>query len=113
MLTVTNSTISGNSAAYGGTGGGISNFGTLAVTNSTISGNSAPSVGGIFSYVSGSETLVNTIVAGNIGPTRDIGGIIETASPQFYPRRGFLGRDTKWREREYRRCESAAWTFAE
>ena len=40
-LTVSNSTFSGNSAAYGG--GGIDNDGgTLTVSNSTFSGNSAP-----------------------------------------------------------------------
>ena len=38
-LTVTGSTLSGNSAS--GSGGGILNFGTLVVTDSTLSGNSA------------------------------------------------------------------------
>lgn len=46
VLTVTNSTFSGNSATGGG--GGIYNLeGTLTVTNSTFSGNSAASGGGI------------------------------------------------------------------
>ena len=45
-LTVTNSTLSGNSADY--FGGGILNYeGTLTVTNSTLSGNSAGEGGGI------------------------------------------------------------------
>ena len=40
MLTVTNSTLSGNSTSFGGgSGGGIDNAGTLTVTNSTLSGN--------------------------------------------------------------------------
>src|SRR5262249_51200604 len=43
-LTVSNSTLSGNSAAVGG--GGISNFGTLTLSNSTLSGNSAANSGG-------------------------------------------------------------------
>ena len=59
-LTVTNSTVSGNSSYWGG--GGIANYGTLTLTNSTLSGNSAPYSGGIFnSYAT--ATLKNTIVA--------------------------------------------------
>ncbi len=51
-LTITNSTISGNSASLGGgirTLGthAILNPGTLAITNSTISGNSASEGGGL------------------------------------------------------------------
>ena len=63
-LTVTNSTLSGNSAIA--SGGGIFNNGPLTVTNSTFSGNSATSGGGIFNY-SGTARLTNTIVAGNTG----------------------------------------------
>jgi hypothetical protein len=63
-LTVTNSTLSGNSAAYGG---GIANDGTLTVTNSTLSGNGAEfGGGGINIGVYGATTNVGaTIVAGN------------------------------------------------
>ncbi len=43
-LTLTNSTVSGNSASRAG--GGIYNFGTLTLTNSTVSGNSASRDGG-------------------------------------------------------------------
>ena len=52
-LTITNSTLSGNSA--GGSGGGIYNYlGTLMVTNSTLSGNSgAAGGGGIFNDAEG------------------------------------------------------------
>ena len=79
-LTITNSTISGNTSA---TGGGVAsycpNFGPVTITNSTISNNSANvnSGGGIFnqSYV----TLINSIVANsttggdivNVGGTTD------------------------------------------
>src|SRR5262249_33494311 len=45
-LTVTNSTLSGNST-FNGAGGAIFNLGTLTVTNSTLSGNSAHEGGGI------------------------------------------------------------------
>jgi hypothetical protein len=84
MLTVTNSTISGNSA-FESMGGGICNSaGTLTVTNSTLSGNWADnSGGGICSVGSSSVTTVtlnNTIVAGNAAPTR----------PDFYLRGGTL-----------------------
>ena len=45
-MTLTNSTMSGNSASL--QGGGIYNHGTLTLTNSTISGNSASQGGGIY-----------------------------------------------------------------
>jgi CSLREA domain-containing protein len=64
VLTITNSTISGNSA--GTSGGGISNWGTATITNSTISGNSAGTVGGgISNQTGGTLTISNSIVAGN------------------------------------------------
>jgi hypothetical protein len=72
-MTVTNSTISGNSASDGG--GGIFNYSaTITVTNSTISGNSGfVYAGGIFNYYGGTLTLKSTIVAnssgGNCGST--------------------------------------------
>jgi hypothetical protein len=61
-LTVTNSTISGNSAIM--IGGGIHNEGTLTVTNSTISGNDALSGGGI-DHNHGTLTLAHSILASN------------------------------------------------
>ncbi|MDQ6831888.1 MAG: Ig domain-containing protein, partial [Chloroflexota bacterium] len=82
-LTVTNSTLSGNSAvlfsASGGYGGGIENGnGTLTLTNSTLTGNSASSFdgGGIETF--GTSNLTNTIVAGNTaaGNGPDINGAV-------------------------------------
>jgi predicted outer membrane repeat protein len=94
MLTVTNSTFSGNSAGYGGGGGihndyrgrltvtnstfsgnsgsGIANYGRrLMVTNTTFSGNSAGYYGGgIFNY-SGRLTVTNSTFSGN---SADLGG---------------------------------------
>ena len=66
-LTLTNSTVSGNSAGYGG---GIFNAGTgtLTLTNSTVSANTATNSGGGI-YNGGDATLANTIVAGNGAPT--------------------------------------------
>ena len=75
-LTVTNSTLSGNSATGVGGGltdfgGGIFNTGTLTVTNSTLSGNSATGVGvvsgsggGIFNDL-GTVTVTNSTMSGN------------------------------------------------
>jgi len=63
-LTVTNSTLSDNSATAG-FGGGIENAGTLTVTNSTFSGNSGIAVfgGGIFNL--GTLTVTNSTFSGN------------------------------------------------
>ena len=48
--TLTNCTVSGNSAtSYGGYGGGLYNGGTLTMTNCTVSGNSASYGGGVSS----------------------------------------------------------------
>ena len=62
-LTITNSTISGNSASD--SGGGIVNAGTLTVINATIADNSVASGGsggGLSVSASGTATLDNTIV---------------------------------------------------
>jgi uncharacterized protein DUF4347/polymorphic membrane protein len=83
-LTISNSTISGNTAAR--SGGGIFNYSyysgspTVTITNSTISGNTAArSGGGIFnySYYSGSPTvtITNSTISGNTAQNRDGGGI--------------------------------------
>ncbi len=62
-LTVTNSTISGNTA---NDGGGILNGGTLTVTNSTISGNTAAlGGGGIFNTGGNTLTVTNSTISGN------------------------------------------------
>jgi predicted outer membrane repeat protein len=58
-VTVTNSTLSGNSATYGG---GIYNDGMLTITNSTLSNNSASSAGGGI-YSGGTLNYANTIIA--------------------------------------------------
>ena len=73
-LTVINSTISGNSAFFGG--GGIYNDGavsTLTVINSTISGNSADFGGGVFN--GGTLAVNNSTISGNSAGDGDGGGI--------------------------------------
>ncbi len=74
-LTVTNSTLSGNSARFGGA---IANYPgtTLTVTNTTLSGNSASSDGGGIFNGSGSRvTITNSTLSGNSSSGLDGGGI--------------------------------------
>ena len=62
-MTITNSTISGNTAWPGG---GISNNGTMTITNTTLSGNSDNGYnigGGILNY--GTLTIANSTLSGN------------------------------------------------
>jgi filamentous hemagglutinin family protein len=65
-LTLTNSTVSGNTADLG-SGGGIYANGAVTLTNSTVSGNTATgdgfAGGGI--YANGAVTLTNSTVSGN------------------------------------------------
>jgi CSLREA domain-containing protein len=67
ILTVTNSTISGNvsgTPSVFGDGGGIRNIGQLTLVNTTITANDAGSGGNLYNNgASGSTTLKNTIIA--------------------------------------------------
>ena len=60
-MTLTNCSVDGNGC--NGSGGGILNSGTLTVTNSTISGNTAGYGGGIYS--TGTLTMTNSTITGN------------------------------------------------
>ncbi|MCC5625974.1 DUF4347 domain-containing protein, partial [Nostoc sp. CHAB 5715] len=77
ILSLINSSVSGNTA---NSGGGIYNQGgNLRLTNSTVSGNTATSGGGIFNgdddgYGSGSATLTNSTIFGNTA-LEDGGGL--------------------------------------
>ncbi len=73
-LSLTNDTITGNSAT--GTGGGLYGNGTTILSNCTITGNTASSGGGLYNNGPFSATLTDTIVAGNDGGDgpSDIGG---------------------------------------
>ena len=72
-LAITNSTLSYNSA---NNGGGIGNFGggLVTVTNSTLSGNLGFSGGAIFN--SGSLAIANCTLSNNVSPDNDGGGIL-------------------------------------
>ncbi len=73
MLTVTNSTFSGNSTS--GDGGGILSYGgTLTVTNSTFSGNSAVYGGGIFNEITTTASVTNSTFSGNSAASNGGGG---------------------------------------
>jgi predicted outer membrane repeat protein len=80
-LTLTNSTVSGNTVARGG--GGIENFyGSLTLTNSTVSGNTGSgntvARGGGIRSRGGQATLINSTVSGN-SASHEGGGIYATA----------------------------------
>jgi uncharacterized repeat protein (TIGR01451 family) len=64
--TLTNSTVSGNSALYGG---GVYNRGTATFTNSTVSGNNAGIEGGGVYNAVATATLARTLISGNTAPT--------------------------------------------
>ncbi|MEH1842182.1 MAG: DUF4347 domain-containing protein [Nostoc sp.] len=75
-LNLINSSVSGNTASFGG---GIYSGGTLRLTNSTVSGNTAlEDGGGIYNagvdYDAGSAILINTTISGNTA-LKDGGGI--------------------------------------
>jgi len=67
-VTVTNCTLSGNSA---GLGGGMFNGGPLTIGSTTISDNSAANGGGIYNSGGGTTTITNSTVSGN---TASFGG---------------------------------------
>lgn len=66
----------------GGDGGGISNnAGTLTVTNSTLAGNSASNVGGIFNN-GNIATITSSTITGNIGRNGP-GGLFTASNPML------------------------------
>ncbi|MBV6394206.1 MAG: hypothetical protein KPEEDBHJ_03458 [Anaerolineales bacterium] len=72
-LTVTNSTLSGNSADGGGSI--YNNNGTLTITNSTLSGNSAGGGGGGIYNSNGTLIITNSTLSNNSESSGDGGGI--------------------------------------
>jgi len=69
-LTISNSTISGNTSRVAG---GISNGGTLSISSSTISGNTSHVAGGIVN--GGTLTISNSTISGNSSSGGPGGGI--------------------------------------
>jgi hypothetical protein len=78
-LTISNSTLSGNSAMFGG--GGIYNDNTVTISNSTLAGNYG---GGI--YNAGTLTVSDSTISGNFATESSGGGIYNenlTQAPQL------------------------------
>jgi hypothetical protein len=61
-LTISNCTLSGNTALYGG---GIENYGTLTVSGSTLSSNSAGIDGGGIDNIGGTLWVIDSTLSGN------------------------------------------------
>jgi hypothetical protein len=74
-LTLANSTVSGNTAGTGGGGIYNANGGTLTLTNSTVSGNTAGFGGGGGIINQGTLTLTSSSLSGNTATQSDGGGI--------------------------------------
>ncbi|MEW5987235.1 MAG: choice-of-anchor Q domain-containing protein [Chloroflexota bacterium] len=62
-------------------GGGICSVGTLTLSNNTISGNTADHAGGI--YVEGEASVYNTTITGNSGRL-EVGGIYKAPNASLY-----------------------------
>ncbi len=75
-MTITGSTLYGNSVSATGNGGGVFNAGTLTIANSTISDNTSVMGGGI--YNNGVLTVNSSTIAGN---TVDGLGFLPTGGP--------------------------------
>ena len=68
--TLINCTVSGNSIDFKyGQGGGLFSYGTTTLTNCTVSGNSAKYAGGGLYNYSGTATLTDCTVSGNTAPS--------------------------------------------
>ncbi len=97
-LTITNSTITSNSATeeYIGDGGGIYNTGVLTVNNTTVEKNSANCDGGGIHDNKGTLTVINSTFSDNLAKD-DGGGIFSegrlTASNSKFMRNSALGSD--------------------
>ena len=70
-MSLSNSTLSGNSAYFGG--GGIYNGGTVSLSNSTLSSNSASNGGGIYNAL-GTVNLSNSTLSSNLASNGGGGG---------------------------------------
>ena len=74
-LTLTDATVSGNTASSDG--GGMYNGGTATLSGSTVSANSATGGGGIYNAPGGNATLYSSTVSGNVAAYS--GGILNAA----------------------------------
>ena len=96
-LTITSSTISGNSVSGGGDGGGIANEDNMSMTDCTLSGNSVSggSGGGIDNEAS--LTMTQCTVIGNSASGLTAGGGIYNTNAPWSPRaRSRATRPLSW-----------------
>ncbi len=80
-ISITDSTLSGNSAGTGGAGFAWTPGGQIAIDRTTISGNSARDVGGLSLTSGGSTTISNSTISGNVASAAGSGGGLSLASP--------------------------------
>ena len=99
-LTITNSTLSGNSTADPGTGtgagGAIGNLdpAKLTIANSTISGNTAKGAGGIYTASSVAVTITNSTISNNTSQFGEGGGgIICLSAAGVKPRNTIIAKN--------------------
>ena len=94
-ITVTDSTISGNYAGWGDGGGICSYYGPLTVTNSTLSDNTAEGYGGgIFFYGDPAPlTVVDSTITGNTVVWGDGGGVYISGGAATFTNTTFSDND--------------------
>ena len=101
-VTVTNSTLSGNTGRHGSGGGITVSSGALTVTNSTISGNSANFGGGILVLSAPAVQLSNVTIVGNAATTgtssdEGVGGGVRVDNTTLHFRNSIVAGNTATR----------------
>ena len=76
VATINDSVINGNQADMDGSGGGVYNDATITLSNSTVSGNTAGYGGGIRNDIPGSMTISYSTIIGNNARIGNGGGVI-------------------------------------
>lgn len=110
VLTMMRTTVSGNTAEFGG---GISSSGSLFASNSTISGNSATrDGGGIYNWNSGTSNIYNTTIVNNEADSDfdSVGsgaGLYNDAGATFNLRNSVVANNSVQVDHAYEDCHGA------